>query len=55
MNRLAYYIPLVLLGILAVYFAAGLGRDPKSLESVLIDQKVPGASPAGLSIPFLWI
>ena len=41
MNRLAYYIPLVLLGILAVYFAAGLGRDPKSLESVLIDQKVP--------------
>ncbi len=40
-NRWAYYIPLVLLGILAVYFAAGLGRDPRTLESVLINKKVP--------------
>ena len=40
-SRLAYYLPLVLLGILAVYFAAGLGRNPATLESVLINQKVP--------------
>ena len=41
MNRFAYYTPLVLLGVLAVYFAAGLGRDSQTLQSVLINQKVP--------------
>ena len=41
MNRLMYYLPLVLLGILAVYFSAGLGRNPATLESVLINQQVP--------------
>jgi cytochrome c biogenesis protein CcmG, thiol:disulfide interchange protein DsbE len=41
MNRLAYFVPLLLLGVLAVYFAAGLGRDPRTLDSVLLNQKVP--------------
>lgn len=41
MSRLAYFFPLLLLGVLAVYFAAGLGRDPKTLQSVLINQQVP--------------
>ena len=44
MNRLAYFIPLLLLGVLAVYFAAGLGRDPRTLDSVILNQKVPSFS-----------
>ena len=41
MKRLAYFLPLVLLAILAAYFSAGLGRDPQTLDSVLINKKVP--------------
>ena len=40
-GRWLYFIPLILLGVLVIYFAAGLGRDPKTLESVLINKKVP--------------
>ena len=40
-SRWTYFIPLILLGFLAVYFAAGLGRNPKTLGSVIINQKVP--------------
>ncbi len=43
-NRWAYFIPLVFLGILAIYFAAGLGRDPKTLGSVLLNKNVPAFS-----------
>lgn len=41
MKRLTYFLPLVLLAILAAYFSAGLGRDPQTLDSVLINKKVP--------------
>lgn len=41
MRRLGYFIPLVVLAVLAIYFTMGLGRNPNTLPSVLIDQKVP--------------
>lgn len=41
MRRYAFFIPFVVLTVLAVYFAIGLQRDPGVLPSVLIDQKVP--------------
>ena len=40
-SRWTYFIPLIFLGLLALYQAAGLGRNPKTLESVIINQKVP--------------
>jgi cytochrome c biogenesis protein CcmG/thiol:disulfide interchange protein DsbE len=40
-GRWLYFIPLILLGVLVIYFFAGLGRDTETLESVLINQKVP--------------
>jgi cytochrome c biogenesis protein CcmG, thiol:disulfide interchange protein DsbE len=39
-RRLPYLLPLTLFVILAIYFWAGLGRDPHEVPSVLIDQKV---------------
>ena len=41
MRRLSYFLPLVVLAVLAVYFSLGLGRNPNSLPSVLINMKVP--------------
>ncbi len=41
MRRYAFFVPFVVLTVLAVYFAIGLQRDPGVLPSVLIDQKVP--------------
>ena len=43
-KRLIYFVPLVLLAILAAYFSAGLGKDPQALDSVLINKKVPDFS-----------
>jgi len=40
-KRLLYLVPLVIFGVLAVYFWIGLGRDPHRVPSVLIDQPVP--------------
>jgi cytochrome c biogenesis protein CcmG/thiol:disulfide interchange protein DsbE len=40
-RRLLYGLPLILFLGLAVYFWAGLGKDPHALPSVLIDQPVP--------------
>lgn len=40
-KRLAYIVPLAVLGVLAVYFVLGLQRDPHVLPSVLIDREVP--------------
>jgi cytochrome c biogenesis protein CcmG/thiol:disulfide interchange protein DsbE len=40
-RRLPYLLPLVIFATLAVYFWAGLGRDPHVLPSVLIDRPVP--------------
>jgi cytochrome c biogenesis protein CcmG/thiol:disulfide interchange protein DsbE len=41
MKRLAYIVPLAVFAVVAVYLALGLGMDPRSLPSVLIDQPVP--------------
>ena len=41
MRRLAYLVPLVIFLVLAGYFWIGLGKDPHSIPSVLIDQPVP--------------
>ena len=41
MKRLAYFLPLVVLGVLAAYFSMGLGRNPQELPSVLINTPVP--------------
>jgi len=40
-SRWPYYTPLIILGILAFYFAAGLGQNPAKVKSVLINKKVP--------------
>jgi cytochrome c biogenesis protein CcmG/thiol:disulfide interchange protein DsbE len=55
-RRLPYALPLVIFAALAVYFWAGLGRDPNLLPSVLIDRPVPAfalppieGAPHGLS------
>jgi cytochrome c biogenesis protein CcmG/thiol:disulfide interchange protein DsbE len=40
-RRLPYLLPLLIFLALAVYFWAGLGRDPHVLPSVLIDRPVP--------------
>jgi cytochrome c biogenesis protein CcmG/thiol:disulfide interchange protein DsbE len=41
MKRLAFFAPLAAFLVIAGYFALGLGRDPRALPSVLIDQPVP--------------
>jgi cytochrome c biogenesis protein CcmG/thiol:disulfide interchange protein DsbE len=40
-SRWPYYAPLIILGILVSYFAAGLGYNPAEVKSVLINQRVP--------------
>lgn len=40
-QRLIYLLPLAVLLVLAVYFAAGLRLDPKRLPSVLLDKPIP--------------
>jgi cytochrome c biogenesis protein CcmG/thiol:disulfide interchange protein DsbE len=39
-RRLPYLLPLTLFVLLAIYFWAGLGRDPHQVPSVLINQQV---------------
>ena len=39
--RLPFLIPLAVFGVLVVSFWIGLGKDPQSLPSVLIDRPVP--------------
>ncbi len=41
MRRLLYLIPVAVLGVLAVFFIRGLGRDPRIIPSVLINKPVP--------------
>lgn len=41
MKRLLYLAPLIVVGVIVVYFAAGLTRDPRILPSVLIDRPFP--------------
>ena len=41
MRRLLYLIPLAVFGVLAVYFAVGLTKDPQILPSALIDKPAP--------------
>ncbi|MFA7430846.1 MAG: DsbE family thiol:disulfide interchange protein [Rhodospirillaceae bacterium] len=41
MKKLIYLVPIVVLAALAVMFTVGLGRDPKTIPSVLIDRPVP--------------
>lgn len=41
MRRLFFLIPLMVFGMVAVYFAAGLSRDPKLIPSALIDKPAP--------------
>jgi cytochrome c biogenesis protein CcmG/thiol:disulfide interchange protein DsbE len=41
MKRLLFLLPLVLFGVLAAYFYAGLQRDPSEIPSALIDRPVP--------------
>lgn len=43
-RRLMYLLPLVVFVVLAGYFWVGLGRDPQSVPSVLVDQPVPAFS-----------
>jgi cytochrome c biogenesis protein CcmG/thiol:disulfide interchange protein DsbE len=40
-KRLAFLTPILVLGVLAIWFTLGLGRDPSRIPSVLIDQPVP--------------
>jgi cytochrome c biogenesis protein CcmG/thiol:disulfide interchange protein DsbE len=41
MRRLVFVLPVLVVAVLGVYFAAGLGRDPQKLPSALIDKPVP--------------
>jgi cytochrome c biogenesis protein CcmG/thiol:disulfide interchange protein DsbE len=41
MKRLLYLSPLIVVGVLVVYFGVGLTRDPHELPSVLIDRPFP--------------
>ena len=41
MKRVLYFIPLVVIGVLVIYFGVGLTRDPHELPSVLIDHPFP--------------
>ena len=40
-RRLVFLLPMLVLTVLGVYFAAGLGRDPQRLPSALIDKPAP--------------
>lgn len=40
-KRLPYVLPLLIFLVLALYFFAGLGKDPHDIPSVLIDRPVP--------------
>ena len=40
-KHLIYLLPLAVFAVLVVYFAIGLGLDPRKLDSMLIDQPVP--------------
>jgi cytochrome c biogenesis protein CcmG/thiol:disulfide interchange protein DsbE len=48
MKRLAFLAPILVLGILAIWFTLGLQRDPSRIPSVLINQPVPEFSLAAL-------
>ncbi len=41
MRRLVYLLPVAVLGVLALFFMRGLGRDPRLIPSVLINKPVP--------------
>jgi cytochrome c biogenesis protein CcmG/thiol:disulfide interchange protein DsbE len=41
MKRLLYLVPLIVVGVLFVYFADALTRDPHEIPSVLIDRPFP--------------
>ena len=41
MRRLVYVLPLAVFTVLVVYFALGLGMDPKIIPSALIDKPAP--------------
>jgi len=41
MKRLLYLTPLIVIGVLVIYFGVGLTRDPHELPSVLIDRPFP--------------
>lgn len=41
MKRLIYILPLLLFLVVAGYFAAGLGGDPRAIPSALIDRPAP--------------
>lgn len=41
MKRLAFILPVALFAALALWFAAGLGRDPGYIPSMLIDRPAP--------------
>lgn len=41
MMRLAFIVPVALFAVLAMWFAAGLGRDPGYIPSMLIDREAP--------------
>jgi cytochrome c biogenesis protein CcmG/thiol:disulfide interchange protein DsbE len=41
LSSLRYLLPLLLFGVLAAYFAAGLSRDPHLIPSALIDKPAP--------------
>ncbi len=41
MKRLIFLLPIVLFGALSTWFAAGLGRDPRYIPSMLINRPAP--------------
>lgn len=40
MKRLMFLLPVAIFGVLAVYFAVGLTKDPRKMESVLINTPI---------------
>lgn len=40
-RRILYLLPVAAFAVLAAYFAAGLGKDPRIIPSALIDKPVP--------------
>ncbi|MBY0421743.1 MAG: DsbE family thiol:disulfide interchange protein [Parvularculaceae bacterium] len=44
MRRILFLAPLVAFAALAIYLAAGMGRDPSQIPSVLIDRPAPAFS-----------
>jgi cytochrome c biogenesis protein CcmG/thiol:disulfide interchange protein DsbE len=51
MKAMKFLLPLILFGVLAVFLAAGLGRDPKEVPSPLIDKPAPAFTLARLDQP----